>query len=176
MPDFASLFSTYSKEAFRLEMLPEYNVSGEWENFQHYLQTGVVLPNTDFQEYLEKVRTKVRDGAKHTRLRVVEQPLIPYQIFEIKMGYIPISQVGGFISLIERNVFVEVAQNWQNLGDFWLFDDRIAAKMQYDGEGKWLGADVISDVDEVNLLREVKTVLLQYATPMSDFLRKVSFD
>ena len=49
MDELSRLFEEYRTEAFRLELLPQYKVEGEWENFEIFLSTGNIIQDNDLK-------------------------------------------------------------------------------------------------------------------------------
>lgn len=172
MISLSDLFESYSKEACRLEVLPQYNVPGEWESFQNFLQTGVAVSPDRFLSYKENVAEKIKGGAEHIRIRIVEDPPIPYQIFETKIGYIPLSSVGAKVYLLGRTQYETLAKSWGDIPDFWVFDNQHCATMQYDAEGKWLGAEIVSPPGDILFWLDIRDTLIKNAISLDSFIKK----
>lgn len=149
VPDLASLFANHTIEAFRLEILPQYHVAGEWDNFQEYLTSGKLIADPDLVDYLRAAALKMRDGVKHIRARVVDTPLNDYQRFEIGIGYIPSAALGTEFFFMERANFETMLRN--EFGgnfpaqDFWLFDKKDLAVMHYDEQGRFTGFEIVTN-------------------------------
>lgn len=55
--------------------------------------------------------------------------------------------------------------------DFWLFDDRVVGVMNYDGAGKYLGADMLSEDRSARFL-EYRDTALAHAVPFAEWWAK----
>lgn len=149
MIDLQTFFASYTIEAFRLEILPQYRVNGEWENFQEYLSSGKIIADPGLGDYLRNTAQKINQGARHIRARVLDTPMNDYQRFETHVGYIPSAALGTDFYFIERANFKTMLHN--ELGgnfaatDFWLFDKKDLVLMRYDEEGRFIGAELCAD-------------------------------
>jgi hypothetical protein len=54
--------------------------------------------------------------------------------------------------------------------DFWLFDDGPVARMRYDEQGSFLGAELVDEPDQVARYCEWREVALQAATPYHQYV------
>ena len=57
--------------------------------------------------------------------------------------------------------------------DFWLFDDGPVARMHYDEQGRFLGAELVEEPDVVARYCKWRDVALQAATPYPRYPRYV---
>ncbi|SMQ71892.1 DUF6879 family protein [Agreia sp. VKM Ac-1783] len=136
----ADLFQNYEESAFRLEGLPAYKVDEETEALDHFARHGTVP--VDFNsEWSQLVAKNVGDGKTMSRLRLLSEPLTTYEAFELE-AYKPGINAGEDIRLQRRSNFPQFVE------DFWLFDERWIAKMNYRADGSWVSADVVEASDE----------------------------
>ena len=166
--DIASLFANYRSEAFRLETLPVYNVQSEREAVSHFKKTGQIIRDDSLIDYLNEAGDKIKQGARHVRVRVIDDPLPDYQRFEIKAGYEPLAQKGGEIFGIARADFNDLISG-ENLGDFWLFDQAYLLLMHYDESGDIRNRQIVTDVDIVENYKLWRDRLLNAAYGFADF-------
>ncbi|GBE20136.1 MAG TPA: hypothetical protein ENG87_05570 [Candidatus Pacearchaeota archaeon] len=132
-------FKNFKKYAFRLELLQEYKVDGEKKDFEDFLKTGKIKKEYNDEEYLIIKNAKDRN-ASMSRVHVFELPLTDYLKFEFKM-YKFNELAGEKIFLLDKLDFEKINSNINF--DFWLFDDKIVLKMNYDKEGRFLGFEEI---------------------------------
>lgn len=160
MNELGQLFLNYKEEAYRLETLPFYRVKGEWENFEIYKNTGNAIQDEDLKSYLADVKSKIANGAQHIRARVLEVPVNEYQVFETKVGYIPSSELGTAFYFMNRPEFNKILESdFDNsflLRDFWLFDNKDLAFMNYNESGEWTGFEIVSDMDIISKCKDIR--------------------
>jgi hypothetical protein len=162
--DLQTLFENYQEEAFRLEILPQYKVEGEWEAFLEYKATGKILPDPEFESFVRDVSQKINSGAKHVRCRVLDNPLTDYEKFEIETGYKPLRDAGAEVLQIAREQFDTLLSKVSSPGfspmDFWLFDNKTLVIMTYDKGGEWKGFEAVTDTKTVSNYILLKNRLL----------------
>jgi hypothetical protein len=127
MTTFAEAFETFEREAFRLETLPAYDVPGQ----------------EDLAEWHATLDAGRARGAVFRRVHVVERPLSEYLRWEVEQ-YKLNAQHGEKIRLVEAKSADDVPT------DFWLFDRGHAFDMQYDEDGRFLGAVEVTQEAEVD--------------------------
>jgi hypothetical protein len=108
----------------------------------------------------------VTAGKLWTRVRVVDEPLTDYQRYQLA-SYRESQAVGERVLLAPRST--------GDVGpDFWLFDENEpgahAVVMRYGEQGKWLGADLVTDLREVRALAERLHAVAAAAVPLNEFL------
>jgi hypothetical protein len=170
------LFNDYVKEAFRLEILPFYKVEGEWENFQNYLNTGTAVPDQNLIDYLNGVEQKTNQGADHIRVRVIENPINDYQIFETKIGYIPSSKLGTKMYFIDRDRYNDLTNakaEFKKVRDFWLFDQCSVAFLNYSNAGEWKGFE-IGDENDVEVCLELRSLLIENSFSLNSLIERLT--
>jgi hypothetical protein len=139
MLDLAQLLDSFRSSAFRLETLQAYSVPQEAEMISAFRRGEAVSP-PDGHPWLKRVREATITGRQMQRVRIVSYPLSEYVRFE--MSLYPHSVASGEdIRIAEACPELEAC----NL-DFWLFDDSIAVVLQYDNDGRFLGAEATEHV------------------------------
>jgi hypothetical protein len=129
----SDLFDQFEISAFRLEALPRYKVDDEVDALAQFESTGT-LPAGHNNDWAELIRGNLAVGKTMKRLRLFEVPLNSYEAFERAVYEINV-EAGEEIHAANRADF-------QLDRDFWCFDNRWIAKMVYDSDGAWHGADV----------------------------------
>lgn len=156
-------FKNFKKYAFRLELLQEYDVEEEKEAIKKFLKSNKIEPDKEWINIIKKARR--RKAIMH-RARVIKLPLMDYLKFEIKAYQFNIAS-GENIYFIYQEEFDKL--NSEINYDFWLFDDKIVLKMNYNNKGKFMGfVKIKSDIDKYI---KFKDRLLSIAKPMKELER-----
>jgi Family of unknown function (DUF6879) len=159
--DFDSLFQ---HRVFRLETLDWYDAPNEREPYGRFLAGQPVDP-----AWREPWKRLVRDvrasGRTMSRVHVVSEPVDDYIRFELLHGYPANVEAGEDVRILGREI---AAQLIIPDTDFWLFDDDLAAELDYDGEGR---------VDHVRLTRHPSAMFgfsrdtaLKHAVPLAQYV------
>lgn len=156
-------FESFKKYAFRLELLQKYNVKEEKESFAQFLKTGEISSEAN-AEWHALIRATGARGARMERVHVITLPLSDYLKYEIA-HYTFNKQAGEHIKLLKKEEFDGLSP--EILFDFWLFDDEIVLKMNYDATGKFLGAEEIKE--NIEPFIQLKNKALARATDFQEF-------
>jgi hypothetical protein len=137
--DFFKAFSTFEKEAFRLEMLDKYLVDEESQAFEDF-RKGQKKPPVDYNHgWCEFIADALRKGKRFNRVRVASEPYSDYFLFELNWAYTKNIQAGENISLMTKEDLKHCLEDISLLQDFWLFDEEYCLIMDYDILGNFLG-------------------------------------
>jgi hypothetical protein len=93
---------------------------------------------------------------------VIRLPLTEYLRFELGYGYPSLEKAGDHVKILE---VPEGEPPPVPMVDFWLFDDRLPVRMDYDDEGHLLEAVEITDPAAVEECRQVRDLALSLAIP-----------
>lgn len=171
----AYLFEHYMQEAFRLELLPDYNIPSEQEGLKLFYETGHVQGNPDLVVYLEDAKAKIQKGAAHRRVRILDVPINDYQRYEILVSYRVLADMGGDMLFIDRPDFeTHIAPQFGDIPvqDFWMFDQSSVALFDYTSDGQWLGAKIIDDVEIIRAYKAVRLLLIDHAYDLADLEKR----
>ena len=167
--DFARLFSSFERSAFRLETLPTYCVAGEVDEFAAFL-AGRCLPAALDTEWHKLIARSTTSGKSFERVHVVPSRLTPYLRFEFAWGYTYSAQAGERIFVLEnddpKSLFGDLP-----FVDFWLFDDTIAVEMEYDGDGRFLQAHETGH-NELDRYVECRSVVKASSIPLEEYFAR----
>lgn len=171
MADLGQLLSEYKTSAIRIESLPLYKVSGEWENYQVFLAEGKILRDGDLLWYLNLIAQKEKSGASNLRIRVIDLPISLYLKYEYFAGYCPATESGSQVFFIDRADYDEIKakNNFRTVDDFWLFDSMTLVSMHYNKDGEWRGAEILKENDEVIKARKLIEELRNKSIDMAHF-------
>jgi hypothetical protein len=165
--EFGAVFdSLFLRSAFRLELLDRYAAENEAEPLRRF-RAGEPQDPSWRESWSRYVRGALREGKRMARVHAVREPLSEYLEFEITCGYPASTAAGEDVRILRRG-------SWPHLPlpdhDFWLFDDRDAVVMDYDANGDFLGAEVISDPKMIGRYRQARDRLVRHSVPLADYL------
>lgn len=167
--DLVRLIDNVQISAFRLETLPQYLVPQEAEEFASWRVGYPRITRTpDTHEYLAELQRDVARGIRWYRVHILDQPLTAYLRFEL-CGYLANQQAGEEIYVVDRDSHADLAELHE---DFWLYDDEIAVRMVYDGEGHFLGPEPVEDLGRY---REMRDAAMRHAELLNDYLARKKF-
>lgn len=141
--DLASLFTTFQRSAFRLEAVGTYLIESEAESLRLFREG---LPPPAWRRdrpWLQTVRDATAAGKVMQRVRVIRGSMTEYQRFECEWGYPDNEQAGEDIRILELAAGDELTGMADH--DFWLFDDTIVVRLEYDESGRFLRPVAMSD-------------------------------
>lgn len=167
--DFNYLFDRFEHEAFRLETLPVYTVDEEQETFAAFL-AGTAPPLTEltfFSEWHDSIRGVTAKGGQVKRVRILDDPPTDYQRFEIWAGQFN-TAAGEILTYLKRSQAAEI--DLPLASDWWLFDSKHLARMQFDTDGRPLGGEVTDDEHLVAQHRAWRDLASRHATPSAEWL------
>jgi hypothetical protein len=164
--DLGALFSTFKRSAFRLETLSVYSVDedDEREAFRLFLG-GKPQPSWSRDRGWPKfVSSACAAGKIMQRVRVLSFPLTDYLRFELSCGYPANVAAGEDIRIlpIVGDVPPGIVDH-----DYWLFDDEIVVRMEYDEAGRFVRPVAVDD--QASYLR-CREVAMARAVPFSEYL------
>ncbi|MFF8955753.1 DUF6879 family protein [Streptomyces sp. NPDC014894] len=155
----------FEREAFRLETLDDYSRSGGVDAYQAFLAGKPQPEEYRTAGWLKTVGDAVRTGRRIYRVHVLARPLTDYLRFELSWGYRRNMTAG-------EEFFILDVTNRENpipdAPDFWLFDDRAAGIMNYDGAGKYMGVDFRGE-DGLSEIRRYKEAATAHAVPFPEW-------
>lgn len=160
----------FSRRSFRLETLDNYDVTGDDRLFLAH-SMGEKMPEADssWRTWFGRLKAEVSAGKQFDRIHLVPSELTPYLKYEIGWAYKNWNAPSGErVFILERN-----SDPWVRdlkIGDFFLFDDRCLALINYDQSGRWTDNQWEQAEKTVAWYREVQDALLQRATPLNDYL------
>src|ERR1043166_1443630 len=99
--DLTHAFQEFDLEAFRLELLPKYDVPELRDRVALYL-SGQPLPPESKTQWMDYVSKTVQAGKRIRRVHVVPARLTPYLRYEIEWGYLYTASAGEEIFLLSH--------------------------------------------------------------------------
>ena len=98
--EFGKLFTTYERSAWRLEMLPAYDVPEEAEDFARFL-AGETWPEDYADKRVEMIAAHAASGRTTGRVHALRLPFSDYLRFEIFTGYVFTAKAGEDIRILD---------------------------------------------------------------------------
>lgn len=167
--EFGQLFASFTKSAFRLETLSQYLVEEEARSFELFV-AGQPLPDEPHTDWVDLVGAASAAGKTLQRVHVLHPPLTPYLRFELEWFYPFNAQAGEQIHILDHPDPKSLFPNLP-FGDFWIFDDSVVVKMEYDADGRFLAPSRVSD-DTIASYSQCRTIALEASIPFSEYLAR----
>ncbi|MER5888569.1 DUF6879 family protein [Streptomyces sp. NPDC001941] len=137
--EWAARFESFTREAWRLETLPQYLMPQEAEEIQAWRDGARVDPRTVANEYTERLRRQASEGRVQGRVHIVTRPLSEYLRFEFHQYYFAHALAGEDIRIMD----VTGRPNpLEGVGDFWMFDHSEVVHMNYHPDGRQISREV----------------------------------
>jgi hypothetical protein len=164
--DLGKLFASFRSSAFRLETLPEYNVTEDDEARAFRLfQDGQPMPDPARErEWPKFVRAATDAGKIIQRVRIMRHPPSEYIRFELAWGYPANDAAGEDIRILDHDVPDLLTE------DYWLFDDALVVRLDYDHEGRFIAPVVVEDAEPY---RRARDTALRLAVPFRTYLAEL---
>ena len=159
--DFARLFETFERSAFRLETLDVYDVEDEQDEIARFLADDDMGPEWADNPW---VRSMTDKGKAVSRVHVLRSPLTDYLRYELSAypGNIKAGETIGIIDLAEQDV------DGLPDHDFWLFDDREVYRMHYSPHGAFIGGELLPE-ERLGEYRGYRELAREHATPFDSY-------
>ena len=131
-------FNSFQKCAFRVKILQKYNVDEEKQAYQYFQQYNK-LPDGFWKDWHNIIQQAKIRGAIIQRVHLIKVPITSYISFELEFYKKSLDKWEKifYIPLDECSIKVE--------SDFWIFDDSIVLKMNYDEYGRFINFEEIND-------------------------------
>jgi hypothetical protein len=144
----------FTRSAYRWERQPAYEVASDGNDFGRYLANEPEPTWQRLQPWLDHLADERARGLYRHRVRLLHEPLHPYERYECEWGYALTSAAGEDVRVLhpgEHQIPADLVDH-----DYWLLDDQHAVRMHYSDSGEFLGATVEPDlVDSYRAAREL---------------------
>lgn len=178
MTNLGQMFQNFTKEAFRLEILPEYKVQEEKKHYEDFLQGKLFSPVEGFLQWCEFLQNCKNSNRKVTRIHVVEDTITPYFKYQLEWGYLQSAKEGENIHLVRRSEHKNYISNLGIERDFWMFDQSVVFFMNYDKNGNFLNFEEIKEKEKIRKCIKIMDGLKEKIIPLSEYIsyvRKTTF-
>jgi hypothetical protein len=139
-PRWLSLFNTFKHTCFRVETRQQYASAAEADVLKEFLAGHAPAIYQDRIDFLRGVQDDLAAGKLRQRVHIVSEPLTDYLRFQIEWSY-PMSAED--IRILPAEVAYEVPEMPDR--DFWLFDSRTLAMLDYDDDGRMVRVSLEDD-------------------------------
>ncbi|MEU8538519.1 DUF6879 family protein [Streptomyces sp. NPDC048717] len=160
--EFENLFSSFRREAFRLETLDDYSGSSDPEMIRAFL-AGEPQPDHYNQEWADEVAGNIGAGKRMYRVHIISRPMTDYLRFELGWGYRKNAKAGEEFFILD---ITDQPNPLEGVPDFWMFDESSVVSMSYGEGGRFLGAEPHSSATEWVVHRDLA---LSHAVPFADW-------
>jgi hypothetical protein len=135
------MFGRFRRSAFRCESRDSYLMT-DLTRFNEWQARGRLPRKTrENDSWIATIEDATARDATISRVRLVGHPITPYTQFEFA-AFRDNVLAGERISVAERRL---MDPSWQEVTDFWLFDDNEVFVQHYDDHGGFLGAHPVDD-------------------------------
>ncbi|GLV82417.1 hypothetical protein Slala03_21060 [Streptomyces lavendulae subsp. lavendulae] len=161
------LFDTFERDAFHLELRDDYGSPVEDTPYARW-QRGEPDDLAWLGPWKALMRRATSVGKTVRRVRVVTEPHSRYVTWE-HSNTVENLAVGEDIRWLPRHQLPEGVVFPVQGNDWWLYDDKLLAVGHFDGEGRVLGSELITDPETVAECVRVRDLLWGLAIPHGEY-------
>lgn len=161
---FNGLFETFKHTAWRLETRRRYASDEATDTYAQFERGERPAWGMD-TPYCRTIRQQTGQGARVERVRLVDSPATPGQRYLLAHA-----EKNAALGEDIRNLSRDDAQRLQLPDeDFWIFDSRLVALLNFDGDDDLIDVELISRPDEVIRYSMVRDAAWHHAVPYEQF-------
>lgn len=158
-------FDTFSKYAYRLEVLPQYSIydTNEFFEYEKFIK-GEAIEGFANQDWLECISQWNNEGKIIERVRVIPQVITDYFKYEFFWCYPRNIEHGENIKFISHDDFVSLCGE-NELNDFWAFDKEKVVLLLYNDKFEYDDCLQLSPKDAcsyLNIFEKMQTKAIDY--------------
>ncbi|MEV0472789.1 DUF6879 family protein [Streptomyces prunicolor] len=164
LEEFGRLFETFEHTAWRLETRRGYASDREDPTYLEFVETGAITLDYD-DEWSRNIRRQVIAGKTVGRVRIVDEPPTEGQLFllaDSPRG----AAAGEAIRCLPRR---EADARLLGSEDFWIFDSRLVARLNFDDQDVFHDVEIITEPAEVLRYCQLRDVATHGATLCGEF-------
>jgi hypothetical protein len=170
LDEFDRLFTSFKHTAWRLETRRRYASDEVTETYAQFLRGEPVDWEGRDAEWCAERREQTALGKRFERVRIVDNPPSPGQLYLLDNARRN-SSVGEDI----RQLWRPEAERLQlPEEDFWLFDSRLVARLNFDDADDLVSVELIAEPVEVNRYAQVRDAATHYAVPYEEFAARLA--
>lgn len=159
-------FQGFTREAWRLETLPQYRMPQEVEELQAFREGVRIDPQTVANEYTDRLRRQVAEGRVQGRVHIVTRPLSEYLRFEFSQYYAPHALAGEKIRILD---VTDQPNPLEGVQDFWMFDRAEVVLMNYHQDGRQISREVHEG--DVDRFVEYQRIAVAESVPFEEYVK-----
>ncbi|MFE0101130.1 DUF6879 family protein [Streptomyces sp. NPDC059009] len=166
---FAKLFTTFEHTAWRLEMRRRYASDEAADTYREFMATGHASWDLD-SPWCRHRRELASQGKRVERVRVVDNPPSIGQLYLLDNARRN-STVGEDIRSLARTDVERLSLPEE---DFWIFDSRLVALLNFDAEDTLLDVELITEPVKVNQYLQARDAAMHHAIPYEQFAARMT--
>lgn len=168
LAEFLRLFETFEHTAWRLETRRGYASDREDPTYAEFVETGGITLDYD-DEWSRNIRTQTEAGKTIGRVRIVDQQPTTGQLFLLADA--PRNAAAG----------EDMRYLWRSdaearrlpAEDFWIFDSRLVALLNFDDDDVLHDVEVITAPAEVLRYCQIRDAAMHHAVPYDQFAARL---
>lgn len=165
MDALSNSFKSFSKCAYRLEILPQYSIyeTNEFSEYEKYIN-GEDIVGFANQDWLDCITQWKNDGKILERIRVIPEVLTDYFRYEFLWCYPRNIEYGEKISFISYKTFMSICGDNQ-FNDFWAFDNENVVLLLYNDNFEYEGSLKLSQkkaLSHLAIFKELQAKAIDY--------------
>ncbi|WP_405685681.1 hypothetical protein OG204_16265 [Streptomyces sp. NBC_01387] len=164
LDEFEGLFRTFKYTAWRLETRRRYASDETTDTYRQFMETGSARWDLE-DPYCTMIRAQTGAGKRVERVRIADDPPTPGQLYLLDNAKRN-SAIGESIRSLRR---ADAERLHLPQEDFWIFDSRIVAKLNFDSDDQLLNVELISEPAEVVRCSLVRDEAWHHAVPYEAF-------
>jgi hypothetical protein len=118
-----------------------------------------------WRPWLQNIADAVGRGVEVRRARIVSEPISDYIRYEYDITF-PNVRAGEEVRWLPRRQASDLALPGN---DFWLFDEEVLLINHFSGEGDWLDAEHVTELDLIKFSAEAFKVVWRRAIPHDQY-------
>ncbi|MGW1412393.1 DUF6879 family protein [Streptomyces sp. NPDC002403] len=164
LDEFENLFRTFKHTAWRLETRRRYASDEGADTYRQFTETGTA--DWDFEDpYCAMIRAQTAQGKRVERVRIVDAPPTPGQLYLLDNAKRN-TLLGEDIRNMRRN---EAARFGLPEEDFWIFDSRLVARLNFGPDDQLMDVELITEPAEVVRCSLARDAAWHHAVPHEIF-------
>jgi hypothetical protein len=168
LEEFGGLFESFEHTAWRLETRRRY-ASDEATNAYAQFAAGEPVRWDFTNEWCRNVRAQTEQRKRFERVRSVDSPPTPGQLFLLENA-----KRNGAAGEDIRNLWrADADRIGLPAEDFWLFDSRLVALLNFDQDDNLLDVELITEPVRVLRYAQVRDAAWHYAVPSPTFVAEM---
>ncbi|MFG2097910.1 DUF6879 family protein [Streptomyces sp. NPDC048612] len=170
LSEFDQLFTTFEHTAWRLETRRRYASDEVTDTYAQFTGGQPVVWDGVDAEWCAQRREQSALGKRFERVRIVDTPPTTGQLYLLDNAKRN-SAVGEDIRNLSR---AEAEQLHLPAEDFWLFDSRLVALLNFDDSDNLIDVELITEPAAVNRYAQVRDAASHHAVPYKEFAANVT--
>lgn len=162
--EFDRLFQTFKHTAWRLETRRRYASDGATDTWTQF-SAGENVQWDYYDDWCRNVRAQTAEGKRFERVRLIDSPPTQGQLYLLNNA-VRNCAVGEDIRNLSR---ADAERLHLPAEDFWLFDSRLVARLNFDNEDNLVNLELITEPAAVNRYCQVRDAAWHYAVPYDEF-------